>query len=148
MITLNKHLKRLIDLRESKDLKKIEVAKVLGMTRSSYGHIEAGRREISLLSLDKLANLYNTSTDYIMGITNNKKANPSAKAYNPRKLADRLITLRNQNNESQKQVAKATGISQSTYARYETNKITPRVNTLIRIAKHFNVSLDYIMGKV
>lgn len=68
------YLKRLKELREDNDYKQKEIAYILNITRQQYGLYETGKREIPLEMLKKLALLYNTSTDYILEITNNIKA--------------------------------------------------------------------------
>lgn len=62
--------------------------------------------------------------------------------------ANRLIYLRTDNYYTQKQVAEALGISQQTYAGYETGKHQPDLETLIKIADLYKVSLDYIAGRL
>lgn len=64
---------RLRDLREDKDLTQKQVAKIINVTQVAYSYYELGRREIDLKSLKKLAIFYNTSVDYILGLTKEKK---------------------------------------------------------------------------
>lgn len=70
------YLKRLKDLREDKDLLQKQIAITLEITRQQYGLYENGIREIPLEKLIKLAKFYNTSTDYILGLTNETKPYP------------------------------------------------------------------------
>ena len=65
---------RLKDLREDRDLVQKEVAAVLGIDQRVYSNYETGKREIPTRYVVKLAKFYNTSTDYILGLTNNLKA--------------------------------------------------------------------------
>ena len=60
---------RLRDLREDKDLKQKEVAAVLGIDQRVYSNYETGKREIPVRFVIKLADYYNTSSDYILGRT-------------------------------------------------------------------------------
>ena len=64
---------RLKDLREDHDLTQKEVAAVINVSQVAYSYYELGRREIDLASLMRLAEFYNTSIDYILGMTDNKK---------------------------------------------------------------------------
>lgn len=57
---------RLRDLREDKDLKQKEVAAVLGIDQRVYSNYETGKREIPVRFVIKLADYYNTSSDYIL----------------------------------------------------------------------------------
>ena len=48
-----------------------EIASYLNMTRQVYGSYERGERELPVWALVKLADFYQTSTDYILGRTDN-----------------------------------------------------------------------------
>lgn len=64
---------RLKDLREDADLVQKEVAAFLGIDQRVYSNYETGKREIPTRFVVKLARFYKTSTDYILGLTNNPK---------------------------------------------------------------------------
>ncbi|MDD6847302.1 MAG: helix-turn-helix transcriptional regulator [Oscillospiraceae bacterium] len=61
--------RRLRDLREDNDLTQNQVAQYLGMKQPQYYRYESGVRDIPTDVLIKLANLYKTSVDYILGLT-------------------------------------------------------------------------------
>lgn len=73
------YLKRLKDTREDKDLLQKQISIILEITRQQYGLYENGKREIPLEKLIKLAEFYNTSTDYLLGLTNEIKPYPRIK---------------------------------------------------------------------
>ena len=62
---------RLRDLREDHDMKQRELAAYLCCSQQVYSNYELGQRDIPTDVLIKLAKLYNVSTDYILGLTNN-----------------------------------------------------------------------------
>ena len=62
---------RLKDLREDNDLVQKEVANVLGIDQRVYSNYETGKREIPARFIVLLAKYYKTSTDYILGLTDN-----------------------------------------------------------------------------
>ncbi|MBQ4333195.1 MAG: helix-turn-helix transcriptional regulator [Clostridia bacterium] len=64
---------RLKDLRSDRDMKQKEVAALLGIDQRVYSNYETGKREIPAHLLIVLADFYGTSTDYILGRTNNSK---------------------------------------------------------------------------
>lgn len=64
------YLKRLKDLREDAELKQINIAEELKITRQQYGLYETGKRDIPAEYIKQLAIFYKTSTDYIMELTN------------------------------------------------------------------------------
>lgn len=73
---------RLKDIREDKDIKQKEIAKILGIQQNSYSQIESGKNTLQIDHLIKLAKFYNTSTDYILGLTNEIKPYPRIKNKN------------------------------------------------------------------
>lgn len=64
---------RLRDLREDHDLSQQQVADYLDMKQPQYSRYERGLRDIPTDVLIRLAQLYRTSTDYILGLVNNPK---------------------------------------------------------------------------
>ncbi len=62
--------KRLKDLREDHDMYQKDVAKLLGISQQYYSEYEKGKRTIPVQHLMTLAKYYNTSIDYIVGLTN------------------------------------------------------------------------------
>ena len=65
------HYRRLRDLREDNDLTQRQLAKYLKMPQPQYFRYEQGYRDIPTDILIALADYYNTSTDYILGRTDN-----------------------------------------------------------------------------
>ena len=63
------YIKRLYDLRIDNDLTQKQVADYLVCNRQVYARYERGLREIPVSMLIKLADLYKTSVDYILGRT-------------------------------------------------------------------------------
>ena len=61
---------RLKDLREDHDMVQKEIAALLGIDQRVYSNYETGKREIPTRFVIRLARFYNTSTDYILGLTN------------------------------------------------------------------------------
>lgn len=64
---------RIRNLREDKDLYQKDVAKMLGISQQYYSEYESGNRAIPIFHLIKLAEFYNVSIDYIVGLTDNTK---------------------------------------------------------------------------
>lgn len=66
--------------------------------------------------------------------------------FNIEKFSYRLTVLLDENNMTQTQLAEKIGTSNVTICRYLTGERTPRIDVLTKIAKEFNVSLDYLLG--
>ncbi|MDR0947734.1 MAG: helix-turn-helix domain-containing protein [Ruminococcus sp.] len=69
----NKPKLRLRDLRLDNDLFQKHVADFLTCTQQTYSRYETGELEPSLSVLAKLSVFYDTSVDYIMGLTDEHK---------------------------------------------------------------------------
>ncbi len=63
---------RIRDLREDRDLTQKEVANYLNIKQNTYSQYENGQRQLPLEHLIALAKLYNTTTDYILGLTDQR----------------------------------------------------------------------------
>ncbi len=66
-------MNRLKDLREDNDLKQEDIAKILNISQTNYSKYELEKINIPVETLKKLALFYNTSLDYILGLTNKKR---------------------------------------------------------------------------
>ena len=62
------------------------------------------------------------------------------------KLSERLYSLRKERKLTQDSVAKELGISMKSYCRYEKNEREPTAPTLVKMARFYHVSLDYLVG--
>ena len=62
---------RLKDLREDKNLTQQQVSDLLGIQQTVYSRYERGAQDIPMRHLLVLADYYRTSTDYLLGRTNN-----------------------------------------------------------------------------
>ncbi len=62
---------RIRDLREDRDLTQKEIAEYLHIKQNTYSQYESGKRQIPIELLILLAKYYDTSTDYILGLTSN-----------------------------------------------------------------------------
>jgi transcriptional regulator with XRE-family HTH domain len=62
------------ELREDNDIKQEVLARELNVTQSAYSRYETGAREVPHTVIIRLADYYNTSTDYLLGITDERTA--------------------------------------------------------------------------
>ncbi|MBR3843109.1 MAG: helix-turn-helix transcriptional regulator [Christensenellaceae bacterium] len=68
--------RRIRDLREDKDLLQKDIADMLQCTQVCYSYYENGKRDIPTDVLIRLAVFYETSTDYLLGLTDIKEPYP------------------------------------------------------------------------
>ncbi len=64
---------RLKDIREDSDVTQRELAEFLHIKQNTYSQYENGQRQLPIEILIDLAKFYKTSTDYLLGLTDEKK---------------------------------------------------------------------------
>lgn len=62
-------------------------------------------------------------------------------------IGERITQLRKQQNLSQDELAKKVGVSRTIIGNYERNANTPSIEVLLKLAKVFNVSVDFLIGE-
>ena len=77
---------RIQDLRTDADLSQKQISDILHISQRSYSHYETGSRNIPIEMLIRLANYYETSIDYLVGRTDNKKNAVIVKVLNRYKM--------------------------------------------------------------
>lgn len=75
---------RLRDLREDADITQATLAKHLHVKQNTYSQYENGQRQIPLEILIRLAELYDTSIDYIVGLTEVRSKYPRKQQHPPK----------------------------------------------------------------
>lgn len=71
--------KNIRDLREDKNLSQQDVALYLNIKQNTYSRYETDERSMPLDIINKLADYYDTSVDYLMGRTDEKAPYPKSK---------------------------------------------------------------------
>lgn len=69
----NTLFQRIRDLREDMDYTQVQVAKELNMHRTQYQRYENALTPVTADFICNIAKLYNVSTDYVLGLTNDKR---------------------------------------------------------------------------
>ena len=69
---------RLKEIRQDRDLFQKDIAQILNTTQKQYSLYETGMRTIPIEMLVKLSQYYNTSTDYLLGLTDERKPYPKS----------------------------------------------------------------------
>ena len=62
---------KLKKLRQGKKLTQTEFADKIGISRGTYAHYEINKRHPDYQTLIKIAEFFDVSTDYLLGVTNN-----------------------------------------------------------------------------
>ncbi|MDR2932481.1 MAG: helix-turn-helix domain-containing protein [Oscillospiraceae bacterium] len=69
---------RIRNMREDNDLSQTQIAGIINVAQRTYSGYESGTRNIPVQAVIKLARFYKTSTDYLLGLTDEKGPYPRA----------------------------------------------------------------------
>ena len=136
---------RLIYIREEKDLKQIEVAKLLNIDRSALSHWERNARTIPLNKLNDLCNLYQVSMDFIFNLTDKPTYKTfSSTSLNKEKIGKRILKIRKKYKLTLEDIASQFNSATSTVWGYENGKYLISTTFVYDLAKRYNLSMDWI----
>ncbi len=139
---------RLRELREEKFLTLKEVASNLHISRSVYGKYESEYEIIPIKHLIAVTNYFNVSIDYLFGFTKNMHYSDIEKEADRKKMGSRLKELRKENNLTQSKLASILNTFQQVIANYENGKNLIATPFLYTICKKYNISADYLLGRI
>lgn len=128
-------MNKIKEARKAAGLSQKYVALALGVAGPSVSNWESGKTQPTPDNLKALANLFNVSVDYLLGLND---ASPT--------MITRLRDLRESHGVRQSEVAEAINCSQAVYSRYENGERTPSPDTIKALANFFGVTVDYLLG--
>lgn len=128
-------MNRLKELRIKHGLNQKEVADALDTTQQAISLYESGKREPKLKTWQKLADYFNVSTSYLMGLNINSFGN-------------RIKELRIKHGLSQDDLAEKIGVKANTICQYEKGKRHPNDKIWQKLADCFNVSIPSARGEI
>jgi len=134
--------RRIRDLREDTDLNQKDIAKKLACSRKAYSNYELGHRDIPVGRLVQLAEYYQTTTDYLLGLTETFEQPEGWRS----DLLPRIRNLRKDTQRTQAQIAQYLHCSQEVYSRYERNQRRITTEVLIKLAQFHHTTTDDLLG--
>lgn len=72
---------RIKDLRTDHDFTQAQIAEAIGITQRKYSYLETGKQQWTDELLTRLADFYQTSVDYLLGLTDEPRPYPRAKKH-------------------------------------------------------------------
>lgn len=123
------------DFRKLNNLTQVELAKKSNISRSYLADIEKDRYNASLETLKSIADSLGVSVSAL--IEENMVIKLTA--------GEKLKKIRESQNLTRKDLAKLSGISESTITATENNLSEPNSNTLIKLAEALNVNATYLL---
>ena len=138
---------RLLYLREEKELTQKELGEIFNVDRSIISKWEIDSVTIPLKQLNNYANYFNVSLDYLTGLSNIKESTKTIKELNKQKIGQNIKQVRKEKNLTLRALAKELNTTSSTISAYETGKTLILTAFAYQIAKKYNISLDWLLGK-
>lgn len=132
---------RLKELRERRGLSQEQLAKIIGVDRTTIVKYETGASRPTRY-LKKIAHYFDVTTDYLLG----------EEELTPKKgglvmLSNKLKELRAKKDMSQAELAEILGVTQQAVGRWEKDLNMPDLEMLNKIADYFHVTTDELLGR-
>ena len=139
---MNEFQERLQDLLVENELSRLQLSKKIGISFETLnGYFNKGfYPELSVAI--KIADYYDCSLQYLMGLTEDYQTSDK----NNLSFIDTIKKLLSENNLSIEKFMKALNMSEANYYRWKNKNNNPAMQSLIAIAKFFDVSIDYLVG--
>lgn len=154
---------RLRELRQERGWTQRDVQRLIGIDRGNYSKIELGTRYYTIRQCMKLAVVFETSMDYLAGLTDERESYERSKVWlaemsqkeagkaerkkglSP-ELRNRLFGLRTEKKYTQVKIQMLTGVDQSNYSKLERGELPYTFEQCRIIALTMNTSMDYLVG--
>ena len=138
---------KLKELREYEDIKQKELAEIIGISNAALSEFEREKTIMPIKHLVNIANYFNVSLDYIFSF-NKEKSYKNIKEINNIEAGKRLKEFRKNNKITQTKLAELLNTNQSVIANYERGRNYIATPFLYTICKKYNVSADYLLGRI
>lgn len=139
---------RLKYIREEKELKQEDVAKLLGVSRGTYSMWEVEKDIIPINRLNQFCNIFDVSIDYALGGTQIIKYDNMNPNIDREKLKIRIKACRKEKKLTQVNLSKELNITRSLISKYETDTNLILTSNLIYYCNYFHISCDYLLGRI
>ncbi len=139
---------KLRELRENAKVNQTELANILNIAQPSYSIFESEYEIMPIKHLNTLCNYFDVSLDYIFNLTDKKQYNNSKKNIDLKLSGKRLMEFRKQNKLTQTKLGKILECSFGTISGYEIGRYIIATPFLYTISKKYNISADYLLGKI
>ena len=139
---------KLKSLRERLGLTQQEIADIIKINRVQYNQYENDYTTIPIKHLVNLSSFYQVSIDYLLGLNNTKNYKNSKPEINKTIAGDRLKAFRKENKLTQKKLADILNTTFSSIAWNEKGRNLIATPFLYTICKKYNISADYLLGKI
>ena len=133
---------RIKDLRAKNNVSQNTIATYLDINQSTYSKFELNKATIPIEILNKLANYYHVSLDYLLKISDDLGSGIIWKDLDRKLVGENLKKLRKEKKLYQETLAQEIGTSHSLISEYESGKKLVSLTYGYAICKKYDISLD------
>ena len=142
---MSKVSESLKDLMTEAEIKTPALARATGIDASTILTLLRGDGLPHIDTLVKLADYFHCSTDYLLGLTDLSQET-TFRQRPP--FSEQLTFLLQHFHVTKYRLEKDTHLSEKTVNRWHNGKTQPSVESLLRLAKYFQCSVDFLLGRV
>ncbi len=134
-------------MREYQDYKQTDIADILKVKQPTYWAWENDVRIIPLKHLNTLANFYNVSMNYLLGLSEKNNNYINLDKLDKKVIGKNLLQFRKDNNITQVKLAELLHTTHSVISAYESGKTMLLTAFAYQICKKYKISLDWLCGR-
>lgn len=142
---------RFREIRDEYELKQIEIANKMNISRGAYANIEAETANIKLKDFLVYCNALNFTMDYVANLDKQNRISDIQMIdfIDKNILSERLTILEKENHKQAKDIADELCVQKSTYSEYKNPNSTNMIQTLMlkQLAKKYDYSMDWLVGR-
>lgn len=138
---------RIRNIREDNDVIQKDIANILGVKRSTYSMWETGDITMPLTYINKFANHFHLSIDYLLNLTDNKLQKEIFEKIDYVVIGQNIKRLRKRKALTQVEMAKILNTNQASYSYYEKGITKIPLEKLLIIAKTFDLKVSSLIKK-
>ncbi len=132
-------------IRETNNVSQEQIANILNIKRSTYGHYETEYQTIPINHLINFCKYFKISIDYLFNFTENQTST-NYQDINNEKASIRLKEFRKENDLTQKALGIDLNTTKTVISGYEHGRYLIATPFLYTICKKYNYSADYLLG--
>lgn len=146
MVNLSKLSEGLKELIAEHNLNQVMLAEKLNTGRTKFSDILNGNNAPNFKTFVSIIEYFNCSADYLLGLKEYPCENIAYKPVQP--FCERFRAVLEETGKSQYSFINETKTSWSVLHGWLTGKTMPSVDNLVKVAKYFDCSVDYLLGRV
>ena len=125
-----------------------QLAKILNISKSRFSLYINEKEIMPLTYLNTLCDYFEVSLDFIFNFTKTNLYKNSQKEINKLEVGKRLKEFRKENKLTQEKLASILNTVHPVISNYESGKFLIATPFLYTICKKYNISADYLLGKI